>query len=76
MQENSFLPPEEPQEQHQSEGAQGEYCDEILIPQFLSYLLSNHREIWWASPILDYLQVQRDFSFQPPGRGSSRTTSR
>ena len=57
MQENSFLPPEEPQEQHQGEGAQGEYCAEILFPQFLSYLLSNHREIWWESPILHYLQV-------------------
>ena len=34
-----------------------EYCDKIFFLQFLSYLLSDHREIWWASPILDYLQV-------------------
>ena len=28
----------------------------------------NHPEIWWASPINDYLQVfKRDFSLQPPG---------
>ena len=57
MQEKSFLPSEEPQEQHQGEGAQGKYCDKILFPQFLSYLLSNHREIWWASSIIDCLQV-------------------
>ena len=52
MQENSFLAPEVPKELHQGEGALGEYCDEILF-QVLRYLLSNHREIYWAAPILD-----------------------
>ena len=57
MQEKSFLPSEEPQEQHQGEGAQ-EILRRNLLSQFrLSYLLSDPREIWWASPILIYLQV-------------------
>ena len=53
-----------------------EYCDEIFFLQFLSYLLYDHHEIWWASPILDYLQVLLKRLFTPTTRGSSRTTSR
>ena len=56
MRENSFLQSEEPQEQHQGEGAQ-EILRRNLLSQFFSYLLSDPREIWWASPILIYLQV-------------------
>ena len=56
MQEKPFLPSEEPQEQHQGEGAQ-EIMRRNLLSQFLSYLLSDPHEIWWASPILIYLQV-------------------
>ena len=56
MQENLCLPSEEPQEQHQGEGAQ-EILRRNLLSQFLSYLLSDPREIRWASPILIYLQV-------------------
>ena len=56
MQEKSFLPSEEPQEQHQGEGAQ-EILRRNLLSHFLSYLLSDPREIWWPSPILIYLQV-------------------
>ena len=45
MQEKSFLPSENPQEQHQSEGAQ-EILRRNLLSQFLSYLLSDPHEIW------------------------------
>ena len=56
MQEKSFLLSKEPQEQLQGEGAQ-EILRRNLFSQFLSYLLSDPREIWWASPILIYLHV-------------------
>ena len=44
--------------------------------KLLGHLWINHPEIWWASPINDYLQVLLKRLFSPTTRGSSRTTSR
>ena len=57
MKENSFLPSEEPQEQHQGEGPQGILWQNLLSSISQLFIVRDHREIWWASPILDYLQV-------------------
>ena len=55
MHENLFLPSEEPQEQHQGDGAQG---SNILINSSRSQLFFvNHHDFLCATPILDYLQV-------------------
>ena len=56
MKENSFLPSEEPRNNIKVK-VHKEYCNKIFFLQFLSCLLSDYREIWWASLILDYLQV-------------------
>ena len=82
MKENSFLPSEEPQEQHQGEGAKGILRWNLLF-QFLRHLWINHRIFLWASPNFSIIFkfCKWDISLQPlgdpreqhPGKAKQRT---
>ena len=65
MQEKSFLPSDEPQEQHQGEGAQG-ILWRNLLSSISQPLLINYGNFLQASPIFDYFKLcRRDISLQP-----------
>ena len=67
MQENSFLPSEEPKEQHQGEGAQGNIVTKSFFFNFSAILCPIIVKFGGHLPFSNiYKFCKRDFSLQPP----------